>query len=322
MLKSALKGAALLAVLAFVLPGTALAGDQFFPVKTVQAKGPVLVYPFAVPPYIQHVYSYQPEHENPKIPMKPAVGTNTLKVGGLLPFSQGLFNAPKFLGITFTDLVPPDSNGCVGPNNVIVTVNCSFAIFKKDGTKLAEKLFTSLFAPVEVSTFVSDPIAIYDKTTDRYLLSIDCIDFSGSKNQQLIAISKTNDPMGAWYLYGIDSSFQVNSVGFWMDYPKYGFNNDAVVIAGNMFNFAGTASDGANILTLNKGALFSGAAVTAKVFSFPSEGTIEPARQYQASDPNIYGLAVASGNQLSLFSITNPERPTPLSIARWFQFPT
>lgn len=288
-----------------LLAAFSVGNQQYYPFKSAVIDGPYYHPPFSAP-FIQHATGSRREMpEHPRTPLKPGI-PNNLPVGGVLPFPAGRATKAKIFGIGFTIGSPPDPDLAAGPNHVIVSVNTSFAIFAKDGTKLVEQTFDSFFASVKKDPFLSDPIVFYDRAADRWLMSIDCIGFNSKVNQQLIGVSKTGDPMGAWNLYGIDSIITSNNVQFWMDYPKYGFNKDAVVIAGNMFDFPGVSALGAALIVLNKAALYSGGSVTAKFFSLPSLPTVEPSRIYDAVEPNIYASSVQTGSSMTILSITNP----------------
>src|SRR5256886_16592283 len=70
---------------------------------------------------------------------------------------------------------PPDTNGDVGPNHYVQTVNTDFAIFNKSGT--------AIYGPVAINTLWSgfgggcqsnndgDPTVIYDPISDRWVIS-------------------------------------------------------------------------------------------------------------------------------------------------------
>ena len=86
----------------------------------------------------------------------------------------------SFEGIGNVDrLLPPDTNGDVGPNHYVQFVNISFAVFSKNGDLL--------FGPVNEATLFAgfgtgceqydsgDPIALYDHLADRWLLSYICL---------------------------------------------------------------------------------------------------------------------------------------------------
>ena len=149
----------------------------------------------------------------------------------------------SFEGIGNVDrLLPPDTNGDVGPNHYVQFVNISFAVFSKNGDLL--------FGPVNEATLFAgfgtgceqydsgDPIALYDHLADRWLLS-----YMAWPNAlpgdvyQCIAISQSGDPLGAWHRY----AFLVKRDKF-NDYPKLGVWPDAYYMTANLFtniSFAG-----------------------------------------------------------------------------------
>jgi len=70
---------------------------------------------------------------------------------------------------------PSDANGSVGPNHYVQTVNTDLAVFDKSGT--------AIFGPVPINTLWSgflgdcatnndgDPVVLYDKLADRWVIS-------------------------------------------------------------------------------------------------------------------------------------------------------
>jgi len=70
---------------------------------------------------------------------------------------------------------PPDTNGDVGPNHYIETVNTSIGIFDKTGSLLASFTFNDFFnaggaaSPCDTSN-QGDPVALYDPLSDRWIL--------------------------------------------------------------------------------------------------------------------------------------------------------
>src|SRR5262245_37539077 len=67
---------------------------------------------------------------------------------------------------------PPDTNGDVGPNHYVQTVNASFQIWNKSGTSLYGpadmKVLWSGFGGVCESTNFGDPIVLYDQLANRW----------------------------------------------------------------------------------------------------------------------------------------------------------
>ena len=75
---------------------------------------------------------------------------------------------------------------------------------------------------------------LYDQLADRWILSEFCV-VANPNNHQLIAVSQTGDPTGAYYLY----DFMMPNNKF-NDYPKFGVWSDGYYMTDNQFNQAGT----------------------------------------------------------------------------------
>jgi len=121
---------------------------------------------------------------------------------------------------------PPDCNGTSGPNHFMQTVNTTYAIYDKSGTKLAGPTnLNQLFSGVPGSNCNDgDPIILYDEQADRWVVT----EFSlcGSNDLMLMAVSTTNDPTGTWYAY----SFDVQGMP---DYPKFSVWQDGYYMGDN-----------------------------------------------------------------------------------------
>jgi hypothetical protein len=169
------------------------------------------------------------------------------------PATPGL-NAPSglinFAGLSHDDAVtgglagagwPPDTNGDVGPNYYIQTVNTAAGIYSKGGTKLAAFTLNSLWSGAGTgtpcdTTHNGDPVALYDPMADRWFIS----DFAWTNIQdgpyyECVAVSKTSNPVaGGWWLYAIPASDATHP---WLnDYPKMGIWPDGLYITYNMFD--------------------------------------------------------------------------------------
>src|SRR5438105_15356327 len=76
----------------------------------------------------------------------------------------------SFAGFT-VQYAPPDTNGAVGPNNFVQTVNVSFAVFGKTGSLVyvpakINTLFTGFGGLCETDND-GDPSVVYDHLADR-----------------------------------------------------------------------------------------------------------------------------------------------------------
>jgi uncharacterized repeat protein (TIGR01451 family) len=149
-------------------------------------------------------------------------------------------------------LSPPDTDGEVGPNHYVQYVNLLFRVFNKAGAPLTGVVkLSTLYAPLGgqcAQPDNGDPIVLYDQLADRWLLSQFAFTGAGTEPpyHECIAISKTNDPTGAYYLY----DFLVPTVQF-NDYPKIGVWPDGYYMTANQFN-RGLAFDGTGVFAFNR----------------------------------------------------------------------
>jgi hypothetical protein len=128
---------------------------------------------------------------------------------------------------------PPDTIGDVGPNHYVQMVNTSFAIFDKNGNKLSGpnniyQLWQGEGNACERCND-GDPVVLYDPLAGRWLLSQFAV--CETPYHECIAISQTDDPTGAYYLY----AFEITD---FPDYPKFGVWPDAYYMSTNDDNGA------------------------------------------------------------------------------------
>src|SRR5262245_42744264 len=131
---------------------------------------------------------------------------------------------------------PPDTNGDVGPNHYVQTVNSQYQVWDKSGN--------SLLGPININTIWSgfggdcqthnngDPIVLYDHLADRWLISQFAINFgAGQQGHQCIAVSTSDDPTGTWHRY----DFQIGN-NIINDYPHFGVWPDGYYMSVNQFD--------------------------------------------------------------------------------------
>ncbi len=112
---------------------------------------------------------------------------------------------------------PLDPNGMVGPDYYVQAINSNYQIFNKNGTAALASIDLATLFPK--STDEGDPVVMYDRFADRWVIT----EFQDNpscnncnENELLFAVSKTNDPRGAYYLY----TFMPDSLDY-ADYPKF-----------------------------------------------------------------------------------------------------
>lgn len=136
---------------------------------------------------------------------------------------------------------PPDPNGAVGPNHYFQMMNLSFSIYDKQGTKLygpvANSTLWNGFPGPWTGSNDGDPIVLYDHLADRWVASQFAVYTSNNKYYELIAVSQTGDPLGAWNRY----AFEFND---FPDYPKLSVWPDGYYATFHMFsgNYKGMAA--------------------------------------------------------------------------------
>jgi len=168
---------------------------------------------------------------------------------------DGISNQDNFAAFGFR-VSPPDTNMDVGPNHIVQIVNLMYRIYDKTGTPLipprkVSTIFSALAGPCATSDN-GDPIALYDALADRWLISQFCT-IANPNTHQLIAISQTSDPTGAYFLY----DFMMPNNKF-NDYPHFGVWPDGYYMTDNQFNLAGTVFLGAGAFAFDRKKMLAG----------------------------------------------------------------
>jgi hypothetical protein len=209
------------------------------------------------------------EHEGPRNPKIGIIRPGTDRPDPVVQnkfLSRLRVNIPgpilNFDGIPFPGVVcscaPPDTNGYPGLTQYVQIVNEGYQVFDK---------FTgaSILGPVSIRSIWSgftgpcatgsgDPVVLYDKLADRWLISQ--FASTGVPTDQCIAISTTRDATGSYYRYG----FHLGSNFF--DYPKLATWPDAYYMADNVFNSSGTAYLGTQPFAFDRSKMLCGLPTT------------------------------------------------------------
>ena len=177
---------------------------------------------------------------------------------------QGEAQMPEPI-ITFEGLnrgawIPPDTNGDVGPQHYIQTVNIEIGIFDKaSGASLVEIGYDAFFAAAPApcnSGNRGDVISLYDHLADRWIITDFHLD--STPTHQCVAISQTGDPVGGgWWFYAIPAG---NVQGSWHDYPKLSVWPTAYFMTANMFD----PGAGGKVWALDRAKMLVGAPMTAQ----------------------------------------------------------
>lgn len=244
--------------------------------------------------------------ENDYTPPLPREHSNTLRAGGLSGVTRGRMKS-FFPGPVDGRYVPPDCNMAVGPNHVVVVINSTIAFYAKNGTKTFQSTLdgSGFFSGTAQTGFVFDPKCFFDPISNRFFVIALDLDEASSVSNALIAVSDDSNPNGAWFKYRVNAVLSNGGSSYWLDYPGYGFNKDAIVVTGNMFGFSG-GYFGVQALVIQKTPLLSGGAVQVSSLLDPGTGTLQPTRTTDLTNDKIWGVATGGGNAMRFYAITNP----------------
>jgi hypothetical protein len=168
---------------------------------------------------------------------------------------------------------PPDTNGDVGRNHYIETVNTSVGIYDKSGTRLAAFTFDGLFSAADTGTPCDtsnqgDPVVLYDPFGDRWIISdFAWTDYASGAMYECMAVSRSDDPVaGGWYFY----AWKLNNGGVLPDYPKLGVWPDGIYMSTNNFATTGSGSfQNVQVYAFDRVTMEAGGSATAVQFAVP-----------------------------------------------------
>ncbi len=168
---------------------------------------------------------------------------------------------------------PPDTNGDVGPNHYVSSVNNVLKIFNKSGAVVSgpvqtNTLFSALPASDPCRLFNDgDAIVLYDSLADRWHVSQFSVPvFPGDGlglgiNYQCVALSVTGDPTGAYYVWSY--AYQANTLN---DYPKVGVWTDGYHMTFNQFSTTAGNFLGLGLITQDRAKALVGDPAAAAIY--------------------------------------------------------
>ncbi len=202
---------------------------------------------------------------------------------------------------------PPDTNGVVGPNHFVETVNTSIGIYNKsDGSQAA--------APVTYNAFFAnsgtaecdannggDPTTVYDAPSGKWVIA----DFAWINSKkgpfyECIAVSSGSDPVAStWTFYSVPAGD-----GKFPDYPKFGSGPDAVYFTIN--NFRQNTYTGAGVYAIKRTSLGSASLQVQHVTTSSTFFSLLPANITDSTLPASATEVIASiwNGQISLWRYT------------------
>ncbi len=205
---------------------------------------------------------------------------------------------------------PPDSQGAVGPNHLMVTLNQVVRIQDRSGAVISTVTPSNFWASLGPfpdialpSIQIFDPRILFDPFEHRWIFA-DLV--NGPLNINLVGVSKTSDPTGDWNLYRFDLPFNDPL----SDHPSMGFNKHWIVYQQNMFNAAGNYFVRSDVIIYNKANLYAGGpGLYTYVTNAAPDETQVPATTLDPDLPIMYllgevGTGGTSLNSVRLYTIT------------------
>jgi hypothetical protein len=198
---------------------------------------------------------------------------------------------------------PPDTDGAIGPNHYVETVNRNFAVYDKaTGAELINILLGS-FLPGSNG----DPRVLFDQYSQRWVVIV--TDFSAGARIYL-AVSLTSDPTGSWFKTDFLTA-QGPDAGKWPDYPTLGVNENGIYTAAYMVG----GFSGMTIFGIKKSPLLANPPTLGSIYAFrslPWEGAIQPVHSYGPVSGE-YLVSVESSTKIRVRRMTSVFEPWSLS---------
>ena len=305
-----------------VIGGQALSG---LPALAVSPSAPIVIQPLKTDtsPALRtmHASPVEPsgkgnQSHRPLHPGQP--GTRVPTATKSIQTTVGAATMPSpstFEGVNNVDnVLPPDTNGDIGPNDYVQWVNLHFEIFDRTGASLmgpsAGNTLWSGFGGLCEFTNQGDPVVRYDRMANRWVFTQ--FAFTTKRGlpvapyDQCFAVSTSGDPTGSYFRY----AWQISNTNF-PDYPKLAVWPDAYYMSINFFSSNLTAFVGAGAVAFDRNKMLTNQGPTAILFGptssnfgglLPSDldGSILP----PSGSPNYFGaIDTATSPSGSTFQI-------------------
>ena len=182
---------------------------------------------------------------------------------------------------------PPDTDGAIGPNHYVETVNRNFAVYDKETGAELVNILLGTFLPGSNG----DPRVLFDHHSGRWIVLV--TDFSATETI-FLAVSLTDDPTGDWFKTSFFTAAG-SDTGTWPDYPTLGVDASGIYTATYMIG-NGTMT----IFAIDKGPLIAPTPNLGTVTAFrslPWEGALQPAHTY-GSPGSEYIVSLYDSNEL------------------------
>jgi hypothetical protein len=180
-------------------------------------------------------------------------GTSTNGPESVEPQPDAPVLGHSFEGMADTGWIPPDHVVAAGPNNIVVATNGGVNILDKRGNSLSSQTLVGFFSALGPEhNDVFDPWIVYDPYINRFWIMAVSGRTTASSNI-VIGLSETQDATLGWRLWELDATVDGGTdTQNWCDYPKLGFDAQAIFITCNMFRLNTTVTPNRNDFQYSK----------------------------------------------------------------------
>jgi hypothetical protein len=201
---------------------------------------------------------------------------------------------------------PPDTEGAVGHTQFVEVVNQRVVVYNKTGNQLKS---TALGAFFGTSEFIFDPRVVYDRDWQRWVLvaSRQSTSSTDTVRRFFLAVSKTSDATGAYFIYFVGFNGGPFNNGDWWDFPQLGIDQDAVLVTGNIFDTPTGAFRFAALLPVAKARVYNGLGFSVPIFT-GLVGTLAPPIVRDQNSATFLIAAPVNSNALRKYTLLNSSR--------------
>lgn len=234
------------------------------------------------------------------------VGVTCLILLGVLLFSgrtwsQGVPELdPPVIAKNFTAIspgvsTPPDTNGAVGPNHLLLATNGTVRVQDRSGNVLSSITLLAFWMDLGVVD-AFDPRSYYDPHSGRFIMTT-CGDRRSATSAMLLAVSETNDPTGNWHRWVLDAdAANIN----WVDFGNLGFTQGEITFTSNLFRNSNDEFMGVQFWRINKASTLDGGGITMETFKVTNAGgTLVPVTTFDAGVSRQYVIRTGMANLFS-----------------------
>jgi PASTA domain len=187
------------------------------------------------------------------------------------------------VGMTKTES-PPDTNGAVGRDKLMVPLNSNYLIERKSDCAVLSRVSMNAFWAAVGAHDPFDPRVLYDPYGDRWLATAADDPLSPS-SLILYGISDTADPQGRWHLYALRADATGET---WADFPTLGFSRSTVAIGVNVFATGTLNYVRGRLIVLDYASLRAGGGGNPLDVKVPGAFALQPAVAYSPSETTVY----------------------------------